>query len=396
MTLIVNKPPDELVWPEDLIGRVVCGDALTVLKTMPDAVIQACITSPPYWGLRDYGTASWKGGDSKCDHQPPDEAGQTNKPTSGQRQHAGRFTGPNCYKCGAVRIDQQIGLESTPEEYTAKMVKVFREVRRVLKDDGTLWLNLGDSYCGSWGNYGGQNRGQGTQREIVKGSSAPSAQGDYLPPTARAPGLKPKDLVGIPWMVAFALRADGWYLRSDIIWSKPNPMPESVTDRPTRAHEYLFLMSKSGRYFYDAAAIKEPAKYIDTGNGTTIYKDARSYGGKHSDKQRGHGRRHAGFNDRWDKITKEEQRACGANKRSVWEIATRPFPEAHFATFPEKLIEPCILAGSPKGGIVLDPFFGSGTVGKRAKELSRKWCGIELNPAYVKIAEDRLRQEELF
>lgn len=310
------------------------GDALSVLKTLESGSVHVCITSPPYWGLRDYGAPG------------------------------------------------QLGLEETPEEYVAKMVDVFREVRRVLRDDGTLWLNVGDSYIGGRGGR-------------------------------RIEGYKPKDLCGIPWMVAFALRADGWYLRSDIIWNKPNPMPESVTDRPTKAHEYIFLLSKSERYFYDAEAIKEKAIYFDDidryCNGRTmnmtaftkpkkneikpIYKDARSYNGKHSDKRRGHLRRHAGFNDRWDQITKEEQ--CGAmrNKRDVWTIAASSFPGSHFATFPKKLIVTPVLAGCPSGGLVMDPFCGSGTTGVVALANNRRFLGIELNPAYVKMANSRIGEE---
>lgn len=301
------------------------GDALTILRSQFAAdSVNCCVTSPPYWGLRDYGVAG------------------------------------------------QLGLESTPELYVASMVEVFREVRRVLKPDGTLWLNLGDSYA------------------QTGFRSAP-------------PGLKPKDLVGIPWRVAFALQADGWYLRSDIIWSKPNPMPESVTDRPTKAHEYLFLMSKSERYWYDHEAIKEPAIYADEARydpgtnglggddrktGTTTRRFA-------SDKQRGHSRRHAGFNDRWDQMTRTEQCSNFRNKRSVWSIATQPYPEAHFATFPTKLVEPSILAGCPTGGLVLDPFAGSGTVLAVAKQLGRQAVGIELNATYIALAEKRLMQEVL-
>lgn len=341
-----------MIWPDDFINKVICGDCLDVIGTMPDQSVQCCITSPPYWGLRDYGS------------------------------------------------DGQLGLEETPDAYVAKMVEVFREVRRVLRDDGTLWLNLGDSYAA--------NRGSGSKSIGEKQATNVGANLERL----RVPdGLKAKDLVGIPWMVAFALRADGWYLRQDIIWSKPNPMPESVTDRPTKAHEYMFLLSKSGRYYYDAAAIREPLKEslvarlsqnIELQSGSDRANGGRKTNGpmkavaRSSDKQRGHGRRHAGFNDRWDAMTKEEQEAGGCNKRSVWTVATQPFRQAHFATFPVKLIEPAILAGCPEGGIILDPFLGSGTTGLRAKELGRRFVGIELNPEYCNIAEDRLRQEELF
>lgn len=297
---------------------------------------QMCVTSPPYWGLRDYG-------------------------------HPG-----------------QLGLEKTPEEYVKNMVEVFRLVRELLADDGTLWLNLGDSYAS--GGRGGGMVGD-------KGEKQRSNEGALLGAKKPPPGLKDKDLVGIPWRVAFALQADGWYLRSDIIWSKPNPMPESVTDRPTKAHEYIFLMSKSQKYYYDHEAIKEPAIYSGlAGQDESGYKDAKKFNGKHSDKQRGHRRRHAGFNERWDKMTREEQCSGMRNKRTVWTVPTSPYSGAHFATFPPDLIEPCILAGAPVGGIVLDPFFGSGTTGEVAERLGRKWIGIDVNPEYEKLQKDRTAQ----
>lgn len=355
------------VTPET--NKIHQGDVLEVIKTWPDGFVQTCVTSPPYWGLRDYG------------------------------------------------VDGQLGLEKTPEEFVAKMVEVFREVRRVLRDDGTCWVNLGDTYARDPGK-GDRSKYLGLHKNISDGGCHVASQSRTLG------GLKPKDLVGIPWRVAFALQADGWYLRSDIIWSKPNPMPESVTDRPTKAHEYLFLLSKSPKYFYDSDAIKEPAIYREDerpfGNAggnrngdegrifKPVFKDARHYDGKHGmkdlpetqehirvkrDKQRGHGRRHAGFNDRWDQMTKEEQ--CGAmkNKRSVWTVATNPYSEAHFATFPEKLIEPCVLAGAPAGGLVLDPFMGAGTTALVASKLNRKFIGIELNPKYIEMAEKRIAPE---
>jgi DNA modification methylase len=326
-----------------------CGDCLEVLRRLPDECVQTVVTSPPYWGLRDYG------------------------------------------------VDGQIGLEDTPEEYVQHLMDVFREVRRVLREDGTLWLNLGDSYAS-----GGKGGGGSFMQERRDGSWQHRSQvnGWKSPP----PGLKQKDLVGIPWRVAFALQADGWYLRSDIIWAKPNPMPESVTDRPTRSHEYVFLLAKSPRYYYDAAAIREPsATEVPTrepdANGSTITGAPHS---RHSlgeaipakqrrqDKQRGHSRRHAGFNERWDRMTKAEQCALGRNKRDVWTVPTSPFPEAHFATYPPALIEPCILAGCPEGGIVLDPFNGAGTTGLVALRHGRRYIGIELNPEYVSMSERRI------
>lgn len=280
-----------------------------------DETVQCVVTSPPYWGLRDYGQ------------------------------------------------DGQIGLEKTPQEYVETMRGVFREVWRVLKPDGVLWLNLGDCY-------------------VAKAEN-------QVPQTT---GLRPKNLVGIPWRVAFALQADRWWLRSDIVWAKPNPMPESVRDRPTRAHEYVFMLTKSARYFYDAEAIKDPSLYPYGPNAPDKIKIKSPYGqgfSRRSAKQRGHGRRHDGFNDRWDAMTKEEQCSLGRNKRSVWTIATRPYPEAHYATFPEELPEICIRASTRTGDIVLDPFFGSGTVGRVAERLNRRWIGIDLG--YQDLQAKRLR-----
>lgn len=300
------------------------------------------------------------------------------------------------------------------------MVGVFRQVWRVLRDDGTVWLNLGDSYAGSWGNYwpqtkdtkGMKERRDSWRRESYEGTEKSRPPTALRPHEAAAMGLKPKDLCGIPWRVAFALQADGWYLRSDIIWAKPNPMPESVTDRPTRSHEYVFLLSKSARYFYDGEAIKERGSEaslarinqpsFDSQNG-----GAKDYGAGSNrsarrmlvnlkDKQRGHSRRHDGFNDRWDSMTHEKQCSMMVNKRDVWNIACEPTPEAHFATFPQKLIEPCILAGSRPGDIVFDPFLGSGTVGKVCERLGRRWIGLELSEAYIEIAKKRTAQMGLF
>ena len=329
---------------------ILSGDVSAMLPLLPEQSVHCVVTSPPYWGLRDYGAPG------------------------------------------------QIGLEKTPVEYVAAVVAVFRQVWRVLRDDGVLFLNIGDSYAndGKWGGRTG-------------GKHCKALHGSPVGRTKKLTGLKPKDLIGIPWRVAFALQSDGWYLRSDIIWSKPNPMPESVTDRPTRAHEYIFLLTKSQRYYYDAAAIREPAKestirqVLDGYNGQASkdfeangFQDAsatkkRVINGlrKRVDKQRGHSRRHAGFNDRWDSMTKEEQQLLGSNKRSVWTVATAIFREAHFATFPPDLIKPCILAGCPVGGTVLDPFGGSGTTGAVALELGRKAILCELNPDYVEMIKRR-------
>ncbi len=263
-------------------SRIILGDVRVVLPEFEDERFRCCVTSPPYWGLRDYG------------------------------------------------VEDQIGAEDHLKEYIESLVDVFREVRRVLADDGTLWLNIGDSYTS----------GNRKWRAVDKKNPARAMR--YRPPTPQ--GLKPKDLIGVPWRVALALQEDGWYLRSDIIWYKPNCQPESVKDRPTSAHEYLFLFSKSERYFYDYQAVKEPGK-----NPGTL-----------------------------------------RNRRTVWSIPTEPFPGAHFATFPPSLVEPCILAGSERGDEVLDPFFGSGTVGLVCMQQQRDFTGIEIKPEYVKIAEKRL------
>ena len=263
------------------------GDCLSVLRGMADGSVNCCITSPPYWGLRDYGH------------------------------------------------DGQLGLEATPEQYVARMVEVFREVRRVLRDDGTLWLNIGDTYCrGDRGTVPPQRGAAASKHEDKKYGfeSAAARMGQH-------PTIKPKDLIGIPWMLAFGLRTDGWYLRQEIIWAKPNPMPESVRDRCTKAHEQVFLLTKTDRYSFNADAIREPE---------------------------------------------------GANKRSVWSISPKGYKGAHFAVMPEALVEPCVRAGCPEGGLVLDPFAGSGTVGVVAQREGRNFVGIELNPEYARLAKDRI------
>ena len=295
--------------------RILCGSAAKRLVELPDASIDCCVTSPPYWCLRDYG------------------------------------------------VEGQLGLEPTPAEYVARMVEVFREVRRVLKDDGTLWLNLGDSYAAQGG---GKEEGQYEEKRV--------AGATWMPRRSPPAGLKPKDLVGIPWRVAFALQADGWYLRSDIIWSKPNPMPESVTDRPTKAHEYLFLLSKSAKYYYNADAIAEP-----TEPESWHKSDFRRERNVEIHPSTGMGERDA--------------RGDSRNKRSVWTIPTQPFPGAHFAVMPEALARPCVIAGCPPGGTVLDPFTGSGTVCRVAVDNNCQFVGTELKPDYVRMAAARMAQD---
>jgi DNA modification methylase len=366
--------------------RIIIGDALEQLRLLPDESVHCCVTSPPYYGLRDYGTAQWDGGDAACDHIMLPTGVRNigrDRAASGGKFHDSpipnqirqQFSGI-CGKCGAWRIDRQIGLEPSPDEYVAALVAVFQEVRRVLRGDGTLWLNLGDSYAGSWGAQSREHAGKHAPNVSALSANQVIAAQRREGRTGSVPvgsGLKPKDLIGIPWMLAFAMRADGWWLRQDIIWSKPNPMPESVTDRCTKAHEYLFLLSKSERYWFDAAAIAEDA----SGRAS----------GKHTPDKTGAG---AGFEIRsgFAKIGDVEWHS--RNKRSVWTVASEPFPDAHFATFPPALIEPCILAGCPKDGTVLDPFGGAGTTGLVADRLGRDAVLIELNPEYAQMAERRI------
>lgn len=329
------------------LDRIYPGDCIQTMRTWPDAFVNTVVTSPPYWGLRDYG------------------------------------------------VEGQIGLEASPADFLNKIVEVFREVKRVLRDDGTLWLNLGDSYCsnmtGSRPQGGFHNRGVSV--EPVCRSNA-----------YRGPGLKSKDLVGIPWRVAFALQADGWYLRQDIIWAKPNPMPESVSDRCTKSHEYIFLLAKSERYYFDQESIVEPASLntharMAQNIEKQIGSDRANGGAKTNGRMKAVARGKAlesEFGVKNNKSFAESVclRTINRNKRSVWTVTTQPFKEAHFATFPPKLIEPCILAGAPTGGgIVLDPFMGAGTTALVAARLNRRFVGCELNPKYIEIAERRIAAE---
>jgi DNA modification methylase len=302
---------------------IIIGDAKTELKKLQSGSIDCCVTSPPYYGLRDYG------------------------------------------------VDGQIGLEETPEKYVEKLVDIFKEVSRVLKDDGTIWLNIGDSYAGNGGHKDKNNIGD--KQQTNNGS---------LGNTYRSPGkigLKKKDLIGIPWMLAFALRESGWYLRQDIIWHKPNPMPESVKDRCTKAHEYIFLFSKSEKYYFDSEAIKEP--FTSAGEHAKRKRIVKSTGNSEESTKSMDG----GHNMLGDPQN-------GRNKRSVWTVSTKPYKGAHFATFPPDLIEPCILAGCPENGIVLDPFAGSGTVGEVAKKNGRDFILIELNQNYKTLIDSRIEK----
>ncbi len=347
------------------LNKIHIGDSLSVLKQLPSSSIDCCVTSPPYYGLRDYG------------------------------------------------VDGQIGLEETPDEFVHKLVLVFKEVRRVLKPEGTLWMNLGDSYTGYKANTG--------DTDFAGFSNRPTHKKGW-----QYGNLKPKDLIGIPWMVAFALRNAGWYLRQDIIWHKPNPMPESVTDRCTKSHEYIFLLSKGQKYFYDCNSIRTPVKdstvqrmmqQIENQkgsnrvpgktNGTMKAVGPGRNPAPHDNKggnqgsangikaytHRGDGDKkltgHSGNFDAHGNLIGDGM----ANKKSVWTVTTKPFKEAHFATFPEDLIVDCIKAGCPEGGIVLDPFMGAGTTALVSRKLNRNYIGIELNPEYAKIAEKRLKAE---
>lgn len=345
------------------------GDALEVLRELPDESVHMCVTSPPFYGLRDYGTGTWKGGDEGCDHAVRPNIKVESSTLGGGKATTGHQRegfGAECPRCGARRVDQQIGLEATPDEWIAKLVAVFREVRRVLRKDGTCWVEVGDSY-GSGGHNG---------KGFVDGGEQTALIGQTYP---KSP-YKPKDLLGQPWALAFALRADGWYLRSEIIWAKPNPMPESCTDRPTTAHSRIFLLAKSPRYYFDQEAVREQLR-----PGSPVWGEAHSNQPGWSGNPNVHG----------EKGHALPANPAGRNIRSVWEIATEAFPDAHFATFPQALVRRCILAGCPEGGIVLDPFGGSGTTALVARKHGRRSILIELSEPYCEMAAKRLSQLSL-
>jgi DNA modification methylase len=363
------------------------GDCLDVLKTLPDNSIDCCVTSPPYYALRDYGTATWEGVDPNCPHYRTSKASDKTATGHKRMQDAGSPVGDAIYKdvcplCGAVRVDKQLGLENTPEEYIAKMTEVFMEVYRVLKPEGTLWLNIGDSYNSA---PKGNKTESGLQTKNYGINDDSKGRYDKHKQMIQS-GIKNKDLIGIPWMLAFSLRSAGWYLRQDIIWAKNNPMPESVTDRCTKSHEYIFLLSKSQKYYFDHEAIQEPAVSSDDlkrriKNGVEEWKTDKA---KDTYAVSGTGR------SRTELYSTNEQGDYVRNKRDVWQVNVKPCKEAHFATYPPDLVRPCILAGCPEGGIVLDPFMGSGTTALVAKGIGRDYIGIELNPEYKAIAERRL------
>lgn len=445
--------------------RIIVGDVREGLRSLAAGSVQCCVTSPPYWGLRDYGTGKWVGGDPKCEHKPSGQSPDPKNPEStarnGRSSAADRMVlGGRC-PCGAVKIDRQIGLEATPERFVETMVEVFREVRRVLRDDGTLWLNLGDSYAGSWG---AQSRGPTTPgtlegndmlsaRQIAAARRDESGTGSLK----RTPGLKPKDLCMMPWRVALALQADGWYLRSVICWHKRSPMPESVTDRPTSSWEPIFLLAKSDRYFYDAEAVKE--RLTDEAVKRQAYGFKNMYGGIIEANQHVEKRKHSDA-----KSYGADDMPGGRNMRNVWSLSAEPYSEAHFATFPSEIPRRAIKAGTSEKGccpacgapwvrvverskyspevvaagvrnvdesrgdkvrklsgkeyneqassktvgwqpgctcgaavvpcVVLDPFLGSGTTIAAARQLGRHGVGIELNPAYVDMARVRIAKAE--
>lgn len=429
---------------KEWLNRMYFGDCIKSLDTMPEKFVNTCVTSPPYFGLRDYGSGRWEGGDATHDHasavgtrivgrndggsdslkQTPgdnklmqtrvarprnvvsNQAEQQQNEVVARRKRVGRSDTERKYgkkaqdsllpvhdvqahgvtcTCGAVWIDEQIGQEDTPEQFIDNLVNVFRAVRRVLRDDGTIWVNIGDSYCSS---PKGNPESSGLSKD---GKAVGKWSGDSNPylgykDRSKLPGLKQKDLIGIPWMLAFALRADGWYLRQDIIWSKPSCMPESIKDRCTKSHEYIFLLSKQERYYFDMDAIKEPS--VSAGQ----YMKPYSGNGKAS-RALANGRTPSG-NERPEAppVLIKEMR----HKRSVWNVSPKGYSGAHFATYPEELIEPCILAGAPARGVVLDPFMGSGTTAAVAARLERYWVGCELNDSNHFLQLERLGRTWLY
>lgn len=403
-----------MYWNYSMFNNIICGHATTELKPFSNNYFDCCVTSPPYYGLRDYGTEPIIfGGIKTCVHEWGDNI--TTRKCGTPTQAKGIFEGRDltgiqsqtelnqgnfCICCGAWRGN--IGLEPTPEEYVNNLVNVFREVKRVLKKDGTLWLNLGDSYAANRSYQVGQT--VGGEGGII-GEKRYGGHGSKIPY-----GLKPKDLIGIPWRVAFALQSDGWYLRQDIIWAKPNPMPESMKDRCTKAHEYVFLLTKSPKYYFDYESIEEEAKY--DGRKDTLMKGGGKYAGEEHLQSSNANSLHKNGCERWKyknleydgqqpnsmhlkRLVGEEYLSPVRRKRSVWTVTTKPFKEAHFATFPEALIEPMIKAGCPKDGIVLDPFSGAGTTAVVAKKQFKNSIGIDLSEKYCKMARNRIENTKI-
>ena len=348
------------------------GDVFYNIKKLEDNSIDCVVTSPPYWGLRDYGTASYEGGDPNCQHTITDGIvdNKNNKLIERPDRDSDK---KNCVKCGAKRIDKQLGLEPTYQEHIQNIVELFRAMKPKLKESATVWLNYGDSYAATV---------NGTKVKDIKNDD----RGFVDKPFGTIQGsLKPKDLVMIPNRIAIALQDDGWWIRSEIIWHKPNPMPESTKDRPTSAHEKIWLITKSKKYYYDADAVREPCqdetvRRMTLGNKGKVGNNKNSTGWKQ-------------LNNYWGSEQSVKDANKGRNRRNVWTITTKPFKDAHFAAFPKDLIEPCIKAGCPKGGIVLDPFGGAGTTGIVAQSLNRTAILIELNPEYIEIAKKRIDKE---
>jgi len=352
------------------VNKVFFGDCRDSMRQMAkDGIkVQTCVTSPPYYGLRDYGTAEWEGGNVDCDHIEKIQSHSGERSNRDQTSQIFKYKGL-CKKCGAVSVDGQIGLEQTPQEFINNLVEVFACVWDILEDDGTLWVNLGDSYANNSSQASNNGRaGFGNPREKVVNRIGN--------------GYKQKDLMGMPWRLAFALQDFGWYLRQDIIWHKPNPMPESVTDRCTKSHEYIFLLTKNAKYYFDADSIKENA--INTEEQQIAKRNKK----QHRANAQEHEAKFVQHNFSEIKTVYEKR-----NKRDVWSVPVKPYSGAHFAVYPPELIEPCILAGSRIGDIVLDPFFGSGTTGQVSQNLGRKWIGCELNKNYEALQNERLSQQ---
>ena len=365
------------------MNKIEFGNCIDIMQQWIDDGIKVntCVTSPPYYGLRDYGTATWEGGNPNCEHKgakinPLKVGGFTGKrlrKENGSENEKYLSFKNVCPDCNAIKKDNQLGLEETPKQYIDNMVRVFRLVRELLTDDGTLWVNIGDSYARTGGDSSQKGRHwDGRENNPITGHNR----------YASDIGLKQKDLIGIPWMLAFALREDGWYLRQDIIWHKPNPMPESVRDRCTKSHEYIFLLSKSPKYYFDHLAIKEPAV---SGKDLGLLRSV-----SHTD----------GSKVTWHSPSIQKRKESGIdsknagdgmrNKRDVWSVNVKPYKGAHFATYPVELIEPCIKAGCPDGGIVLDPFMGSGTTAQVAIANNKQYLGCELNEDYKHLQDKRI------
>lgn len=375
--------------------KILIGDVRKSLKELPENSVNCCVTSPPYYGLREYATAEWEGGNPDCEHiADPTKTKKfgnpefnKNRPSREETKTKGYYFEDVCEHCGAVRVDSQIGMEDTPEEYIENLVSVFREIRRAMTDDGVCFINIGDSYCGT-----------GDKGNWIDPKYPDGRNGQRVAKNRKINGLKQKDLIGIPWMLAFALRADGWYLRQDIIWAKAcsgiysggTVMPESVKDRLCRSHEYIFLLTKNRNYYFDSDAIAEEQKDISL---------KRAYSNNNMDKRKGKGDEQYAISGKAQDKTYAKMREriesgeeMKRNRRSVWTINTRPSSVAHFAAFPYELVEPMILAGCPVGGTVIDPFGGTGTTAIAANLLGRNAIHCELSKKYIGIIDERRKE----